>query len=35
MLVAELEQQLDVVRAELDTVTTAWHAAEAAQRKRA
>lgn len=31
--VAELEQQLDLVRAELTTVTTAWHAEEA--RKRA
>lgn len=31
--VADLEQQLDVVRAELHTATTAWHAAE--DRKRA
>ncbi|GAA4362454.1 hypothetical protein [Nocardioides caricicola] len=30
--VAELEQQLDVVRAELATVTTAWQAAEAHKR---
>ena len=29
VLVAELEQELDVVRAELQTVTSAWHAAEA------
>ena len=33
--VAELEQELDVVRAELDVVTQAWHAAEAGQRKHA
>lgn len=34
---AELEQELDVLRAELDTVTAAWHAAEArlGQRKHA
>jgi hypothetical protein len=32
LLVSELEQRLDVVRAELDTVTASWHAAE---RKRA
>jgi chromosome segregation ATPase len=32
--VAELEQELDAVRAELDVVTEAWHVAEA-QRKRA
>lgn len=30
--VIELEQQLDVVRAELATVTTAWHDAEARKR---
>ncbi len=30
--VAELEQELDVVRAELDVVTQAWHAAEAVRR---
>jgi chromosome segregation ATPase len=33
--VAELEQELDVVRAELDVVTEAWQAAEAAQRRHA
>ncbi|GAA4701389.1 hypothetical protein [Nocardioides conyzicola] len=33
--VVELEQELDVVRAELTTVTQAWHAAEAAQRRHA
>src|SRR3954468_6234097 len=33
--VAELEQEVDVVRAELVTVTRAWHDAEAAQRRRA
>lgn len=30
--VVELEQQLDVVRAELTTVTQSWHAAEARKR---
>jgi hypothetical protein len=30
--VAELEQELDVVRAELDVVTHAWHTAEATRR---
>jgi hypothetical protein len=30
--VAELEQELDVVRAELDVVTQAWHAAGAVRR---
>ena len=33
--VVELEQELDVVRAELTTVTQAWHAAEATQRRHA
>jgi hypothetical protein len=33
--VAELEQELDVVRAELDVVTQAWHEAEAGQRRHA
>ena len=33
--VAELEQELDVVRAELAAATTAWRAAEQAQRRRA
>ena len=33
--VAELEHELDVVRAELDVVTEAWHAAEAGQRRHA
>lgn len=33
--VAELEQELDVVRAELTVVTQAWHDAEAAQRRHA
>jgi len=33
--VVELEQELDVVRAELTTVTQAWHAAEAVQRRHA
>ncbi|WP_243056238.1 hypothetical protein [Nocardioides sp. SR21] len=32
MKVAELEQQLDVVRSELETVTAAWQAAEAHKR---
>jgi uncharacterized coiled-coil protein SlyX len=30
--VAELEQELDVVRAELDVVTAAWHTAESARK---
>ena len=33
--VVELEQELDVVRAELDVVTQAWHAAETGARKHA
>ncbi len=33
--VAELEQELDAVRAELDVVTAAWRAAEAGARRRA
>lgn len=33
--VAELEQEIDVLRAELDSVTIAWREAEAAQRKHA
>jgi hypothetical protein len=33
--VAELEQELDLVRAELDTVTLAWREAEAGQRRHA
>jgi len=33
--VAELEQELDVVRAELAAATAAWREAEAAQRRRA
>ncbi|CAB4714832.1 MAG: hypothetical protein F2667_08670 [Actinobacteria bacterium] len=32
---AEVEQEVDVLRAELDTVTLAWRAAEASVRKRA
>ena len=30
--VAELEQEVDVLRAELDAVTVAWRAAEATRR---
>jgi uncharacterized membrane-anchored protein YhcB (DUF1043 family) len=33
--VAELEQEIDVVRAELEAVTSAWREAEATSRKRA
>jgi uncharacterized membrane-anchored protein YhcB (DUF1043 family) len=33
--VAELEQELDILRAELDVVTDAWHAAEATTRRHA
>lgn len=32
VLVAELEQEIDVLRAELDVVTVAWHAAESNRR---
>lgn len=32
VMVAELEQELDVVRAELDVVTAAWHTAETARK---
>ena len=35
VLVAELEQELDVVRAELVTVTQAWREAQTAQRRHA
>jgi uncharacterized membrane-anchored protein YhcB (DUF1043 family) len=35
VLVAELEQELDVVRAELVTVTQAWRESQAAQRRHA
>ena len=35
VLVAELEQELDVVRAELVTVTQAWRDAQTAQRRHA
>jgi hypothetical protein len=33
--VAELEHELDVVRAELEVVTQAWREAEAGQRRHA
>lgn len=35
VLVAELEQEIDVLRSELDAMTLAWQSAEASSRKRA